>query len=165
MTAFECPTIVSPTIVSPWLGEIRLDPECEIYFPAGLPGFEEERRMAPVEIPAQRPLLYLQSVERARVCFVALPVYVIHPGFRLDISDIPDDERILLGLTGGREAVIGEDVLCVVLLMPSRDSVQVNLNAPIVVNLHNQRAAQIVRPGATPDVWRLSAENGWAPLC
>ncbi|HWF09700.1 MAG TPA: flagellar assembly protein FliW [Bryobacteraceae bacterium] len=155
-------TTAAPTICSPWLGEIRLHPDCEIFFPAGLPGFEDERRIAPVEIPAQRPLVYLQSVESERVCFVALPVYVIDRGFRLEI---PEEERALLLLPEGRDPIIGEDVLCVLLLMPSGDSVQVNLNSPVVINLHNKRGAQIVRPGAPPAGYRLSADNGWTRLC
>jgi flagellar assembly factor FliW len=152
---------VTPAICSPWLGEIRIDPDCEIYFPAGLPGFEDARRLLPVEIPAQRPLVYLQSVERERVCFVGLPVFVVSPGFSLEL---PDEERGLLELAEGHDPVIGEDVLCVVLLMPSGDSVQVNLNAPIVINLHNRRGAQIVRQGAA-SAYRLSTDNGWIPLC
>ncbi len=44
-----------------------------------MPGFEEQRRMIPVEIPSQRPLVYLQSLESDEICFVALPVYVIDP--------------------------------------------------------------------------------------
>ena len=39
------------TIHSPWLGDVESDPQCELLFPAGLPGFEEQHRMLPVEIP------------------------------------------------------------------------------------------------------------------
>jgi flagellar assembly factor FliW len=155
--------MTTQAIHSPFLGEIRLDEDCEIFFPAGLPGFENEHRLLPVEVPAQRPLVYLQSVERERVCFVGLPVYVIQANFRLEI---PDEERTMLGLPDGCEPVIGQDVLCVALLMPSGDTVEVNLNAPIVINLHNRRGAQIVRPAAEGfATYRLSPDNGWTLLC
>jgi flagellar assembly factor FliW len=150
------------TIFSPWLGEIESGPDCEILFPAGLPGFEEERRMIPVEIPAQRPLVYLQSAGNARVCFVALPVYVIDRGFQLKI---PEEERSLLEFPENSEPVIGEDVLCVALLMPAGPTVQVNLNSPVVINLHNRRGVQCVNSGGLPAGYRLSANNGWTRLC
>ena len=66
------------SVVSPWLGEIDWQAGCELQFPAGLPGFEQYRRMVPVEIPSQRPLIYLQSAERGDVCFLALPVLTVH---------------------------------------------------------------------------------------
>jgi flagellar assembly factor FliW len=155
-------TTLQPAIQSPWLGDIELDRDCEILFPAGLPGFEDERRIVPVEIPVQRPLVYLQSVENVRVCFVALPVYVIDAGFQLNI---PDEERSVLQLAEGACPVIGEDVLCLVLLMPSGDSVQVNLGSPIVINLHNRRGVQCVGAGDPAAGYRLSADNGWTRLC
>ena len=63
--------------------------------------------MMPVEIPAQRPLVYLQSLECAEICFVALPVYVIDPAFQLRLSE---EERVLLQLPEDSDPVIGADV-------------------------------------------------------
>ena len=57
---------------TPWLGEICWEAASELYFPVGLPGFEQYRRMVPLEVPSQRPLVYLQSAERGGVCFLAL---------------------------------------------------------------------------------------------
>lgn len=153
----------APALIhSPWLGDIESDPQCELLFPAGLPGFEEQRRMLPVEIPAQRPLLYLQSLDSAEICFVALPVYVIDPEFQLRISD---EERSLLQLPEDRDPVIGADVLCVVLLMRSGRTVQANLNAAVVINLHNRRGVQCVDPSGVSAGFRLSPDSGWTALC
>ena len=60
-------------IRSPWIGEIEWDAQCDLLFPAGLPGFEDVRHMIPVEIPAQRPLVYLQSLEHPDVVCFAFP--------------------------------------------------------------------------------------------
>jgi flagellar assembly factor FliW len=156
------PPSAQAVIHSPWLGDIESDPQCELLFPSGLPGFEEERRMLPVEIPAQRPLLYLQSLDSAGICFAALPVYVIDPEFQLCISD---EERALLRLPEDSSPAIGADVLCVALLMRSGDTVQVNLNAPVVINLHNRRGIQCVNPAGLSACFRLSADSGWTALC
>jgi flagellar assembly factor FliW len=152
----------SRTIHSPWLGDVVLNPQCELFFPSGLPGFEDQCRIVPFEIPVQRPLVYLQSVERAEICFVALPVYVIDPAFQLRISD---EDRSILELPEDCDLVIGADVLCLALLMPSGRSVKANTNASIVINLHNRRAVQCVPPHGLSSRFRLLDERGWTALC
>jgi flagellar assembly factor FliW len=146
-------------VESPWLGEIRWSAAEELCFPAGLPGFERCQRMVPVEIPSQRPLIYLQSVEDARVCFVAMPVLAVWPEFALQISD---DDRAAVGLA--EDAAIGTDVMCLALLLPWGRSVQSNLDAPIVINLQNGRGVQAVAPAGTAGLFRLG-ENGWEAAC
>ena len=149
-------------IHSPWLGDIDADPQCELLFPLGLPGFEDQTRILPIEIPARRPLLYLQSLNDLAICFVALPVYVIDPAFELVLSD---EERSTLGLADDCHPVIGADVLCLALLMPSGQSVQANLGAAVVINLHNRRGIQCVpQPGSTNGL-RILAGNGWVSPC
>jgi flagellar assembly factor FliW len=119
--------------------------------------------MLPLEIPAQRPLVYLQSVESAEVCFVGLPVYAIDPGFKLRISD---EDRSTLLLPEGYDPVIGVDVLCLALLMPATgQTVRVNMNAAIVISLHSRRGVQCTPPAGIAACFRLSADNGWTPLC
>jgi flagellar assembly factor FliW len=147
---------------SPWLGEIEWNPGCELTFPWGLPGFETERRMIPVEIPAQRPLVYLQSLERDNICFVALPVRVIDPSFRLCLQE---EERAALLLPDDREPAIGDDVLCLGLLVPSEHTVKVNLNAPIVINLHNSMGVQCVSTGQGAGCLRLGENGRWEAAC
>ncbi len=78
--------------------------------------------MLPVEIPAQKPLVYLQSLTNPEVCFVSLPVFIVDSGFRLHLSD---DERSILQLNGDGDPTIGVDVLCLALLMPSLGTVRV----------------------------------------
>jgi flagellar assembly factor FliW len=150
------------TIHSPWLGDVESDTGCELLFPFGLPGFEDQRRMVPIEIPAQRPLIYLQSVERAEICFVGLPVYVIDPAFQLRLSD---DERSTLELPEGCDPAIGVDVLCIALLMRPGRSVEANLNASVVINLHNRRGVQCVPVPGRSAGFQLSADDGWTALC
>ncbi len=150
------------TIHSPWLGDVEAGPESEILFPLGLPGFEDEHRMVPVEIPAQRPIVYLQSARTPPVCFMALPVYVIDAGFQLRLSE---EERWALELPEDRAPVIGEDVLCLALLVPCEGGVQANLSCSIVINLHNRRGVQCIPEAGSSGCFRLSAGNGWTALC
>ena len=149
-------------IQSRWLGEIESDPRSELIFPAGIPGFENDRRILPVEIPSQRPLVYLQSVIHPDICFASLPVFVIDPGFRLRLSD---EERSLLQLPESSDPVVGTDVLCLALLMSSGDAVRVNLNAPVVINLHNSRGIQSIATDRAAGYFRLDPSGRWEARC
>jgi flagellar assembly factor FliW len=158
-------------MLSPYLGEIEWERECELQFPAGLPGFEDQKRLVPVEIPSQRPLIYLQSVEKAGVCFLALPVLVVHPGFDLRLSE---DDRSVLGLDrpGLSDKLfesacpaLGTDVLCLALLVPSGRTVKTNLDAPIVINLHNGVGIQAVAAAPRAGSYRLGELGGWEAMC
>lgn len=147
------------------LGEIGWEAANELSFPAGLPGFEQARRMVPVEIPSQRPLVYLQNAENPDICFAALPVLAVNPGFQLQVSD---DDQALLGLEG-ETAILGVDVMCLALLIPGGSGVQTNLRAPIVINLHNGRGVQAVASQAARDasagLWRLCGDGAWEAVC
>jgi flagellar assembly factor FliW len=147
---------------TPHLGEISWDAESELFLPSGLPGFENERHMIPVEIPAHRPLIFLQSTERSGVCFVSLPVMTICPDFKLQLTD---DEREGLQLQETEDPEIGEDVICLALLFPSGRTVEANLDAPVVINLHNSRCLQAVSPGAARGYYRLSDAGTWENVC
>jgi flagellar assembly factor FliW len=152
--------VTREVIASPWLGEIETASDCEMFFPFGIPGFEDMRRVIPVEIPAQRPIVYLLDAERPDVCFVALPILVIDPHFKLTMGE---DERDAIGLAP--EPRIGQDVLCLALLIPSGGSVRANLGSPLVVNLRNLRGIQCAPPDGYSSCVRLSAEGKWEPAC
>jgi flagellar assembly factor FliW len=155
-------TAASQVVHSQWLGEIEFGPNSELFFPAGLPGFEGEHGMLPVEIPAQKPLVYLQSLTNPEICFVSLPVFIVDSGFRLHLSD---EERSILQLSGDGDPAIGVDVLCLALLIASFGTVRVNLNAPVVINLHNSRAVQCVSADTDGGFYRLAENGQWESAC
>ncbi len=153
---------VSEIIRSPHLGNIEWSPGCELYLPMGLPGFEDERRMIPVEVPAQRPLVFLQSLETVGTCFVSLPVRAIFPGFQLRLSE---EDRLTLLFDPERELAIGADVLCLALLVPLENTVQANVDAPVVINLHNRRCLQSLPEERVDGYYRLAEGGIWEPVC
>lgn len=147
---------------TPHLGKLSWDSASELFLPVGLPGFENERRMIPVEIPAHRPLVFLQSAERSGVCFVSLPVLTIYPEFRLNLSE--DDCAALL-IDEKLNPGLGTDVLCLALLIPAGRTVEANLDAPIVINLHNSRCVQSIAPEASGAYYRLNDTAVWERVC
>lgn len=163
MAAFtaEYEPVARNVIMSRFLGEVTKDPASELFLPAGLPGFEDEHVLLPIEIPVHRPLVFLQSTRSPDVCFVCLPVSCITAEFQIHI---PEDDRLGLALDLDKSLVTGEDILCLALLLPSAGSVKTNLDAPIVINLRNYRCAQVLLDSRN-GTRRLTAEGSWQPVC
>src|SRR5215467_1244354 len=67
-------------------GRIPLEPEVEFHFARGLPGFDSRRRFVPLHFPQTDPLIFLQSLEDADLCFITVPVLVVDPEYRLSIE-------------------------------------------------------------------------------
>ena len=128
-----------PVIETKNFGEISYEPESELEFPCGLPGFEERRRFVAVRFAETDPLIYLQSLEDAGLCFPAMPILAIEPHYKLKVGG---EDLEQLGLA--RQPRIGEDVLCLAVLSIRETGPTANLLAPIVVNLRNRRAVQSV---------------------
>ena len=63
-------------------GCLEYDSAATIDFGEGLPGFEYERRFVVVQQPVNHPLVFLQSLQSAGLCFPALPVRVVEPATR-----------------------------------------------------------------------------------
>src|SRR5579859_4877441 len=102
-----------PKCLTKYHGEVEYSDAAIFEFPHGLFGFEAETRFLPIEIPAARPIVFLQSLATPSLCFVALPVFVVDRQYRLAMSS---DDLAELELPVDRPAIIGEDVLCLVLV-------------------------------------------------
>ena len=49
--------------------------------------------------------------------------------------------------------------------MPSPGTVRVNLNAPVVINLHNSRGVQCVSADCDGGFYRLAENGEWESAC
>ena len=124
-----------------YFGELQYEPGGILRFPDGLPGFENEREFLPVEQPSTRPLVYLQSMATAGLCFVGLPVWLVDPDYRLELTE-EDGEKLQIG-----DAAVGpgtEGVLCLALLTVRESGTTANLMAPVVANLRTGVALQAI---------------------
>jgi len=124
-------------------GRVRFSESDLVHFPRGLPGFEHRRRFLPLSLPHSEPLIFLQSLEDAALCFLTLPVLAADPCYRLELAR---EDLALLGLPARPQPRIGADVLCVAVLSIREDGPTLNLLAPVVVNLRNRIAVQAVCP-------------------
>lgn len=132
-----------PQIATPYFGRLSYDPGSVIEFPAGLPGFEQQRRFVPVELADYHPLVFLQSLEPDGPCFPTLPVSAVDPDYRLQAA--PED-LMLVGLPPARQPAMGSEALALAIVTVAETGITANLLAPVVVNLANRRAVQAIRP-------------------
>ena len=108
-----------------------------IEFVAPMPGFPDLTSFALVKLDEDGSLCALRSLEDPRVRFLVVPPGGFFPGYEPEV----DDEAVA---SLGIESV--EDVLLMVVLNagPSLESTTANLVAPVVVNLTNRRARQVI---------------------
>lgn len=122
-------------------GALEYTPASTLEFSEGLPGFESERSFLLVERPDHHPLVFLQSVQTAALCFPALPVLVVESEYQPLLSD---SDLELLGFT--QQPRIGDDAVVLVLIAMHEQDPTANLLAPIVINLRTRAAAQCIDP-------------------
>jgi flagellar assembly factor FliW len=124
-------------------GTITYEPNSIVEFPNGLPGFDQRRQFVALTYPHTEPLVFLQSLEDAGLCFVTLPARSIDQQYRLEVSK---EDLKTIGLEPERQPLIGDDVACVAILTFQESGTTANLLAPVVINTKNLKAVQAISP-------------------
>ena len=124
-------------------GTIGYEPSSILEFPNGLPGFEQQRRFVTLTFPHTRPLVFLQSLDDAALCFITLPVLAIDRNYHLVVSE---EDLKSVGLAPKRQPRIGEDVACLAVLRLQPGNATANLLAPVVINIRPLKAVQAIAP-------------------
>ena len=116
-------------------GDLEYNDEALLQFPRGLPGFEQCRFFVLIQQPQHAPLVHLQSLENAGLCFLAVPVRQIDAGYQLQLQR---EDRDLIPA--------GDPTLELALLAAAADGqITANLLAPIVIHLPTRVGVQSVR--------------------
>jgi flagellar assembly factor FliW len=132
-----------PRLISKYFGELDYGAEAVFEFPWGIPGFEERKAYICVDQPQNHPLIFMQSLDDPKLCFITVPVFVADPEYRLRLT--PED-LTAIDLPHDRPPRIGEEVLCLSLLAVSDGAdPTVNLAAPIVLNLQTRQGIQAIQ--------------------
>jgi len=149
-------------VASRYFGSLEYTSGETFTFPEGLPGFPSETSFLPIEIPEQFPIVYLQSLKTPELCFVSVPVNCLVAGYQLAVSA---EDLALVGF--GPDAAPGPGMLCLALLCFEGDGTAVaNLRAPLVVNVANRRAAQMIQTEAEyPVRFALNAPQETGVCC
>jgi flagellar assembly factor FliW len=142
-------------------GKLEYADDAPIDFPAGIPGFEQERRFVLIGQRTLDPLVFLQSLTTPSLCFLALNVRIVSPGYTLRISD---EDLLTLGLAGRHQPPIGPDLACLAVVHFDENEITANLLAPIVIHIPGRRGAQAIQAGSDYSI-QHRIELVEAPVC
>jgi flagellar assembly factor FliW len=138
-----------PSVETKYFGTLPYAEESVFSFPQGLPAFEDDKSFVLIQAPDQHEapdrgsILFLQSMARASLCFVALPILVVDGKYELAIA--PEDLEEL-GLDVHRQPVLREEVMVLALIsLYDKLPATANLMAPVVLNVKTRRGLQAIR--------------------
>lgn len=124
-------------ITTAYMGEVEINPSQIIKFEHGLPGFEDEKEF--IQLPLSEGSAYqvLQSVKTAGLAFIITSPYAIIADYNFDLED-----SVIQALD--IKSVEEVAVFVIVSLKDTLENSTVNMKAPIVLNIENQKAKQII---------------------
>jgi flagellar assembly factor FliW len=133
-------------------GDLDIDPDQAVHFDDGLLGFPDARRFALIDANAEADLYWLQSLEDGSLAFLATVPWTHFESYE---PEIPDAETDSLGLSSPDDA----SLLCLLTVDRENDRVSANLLGPLVINMRNRHAKQVVLHDATWPVDALLGEK------
>jgi len=131
------------SVETKYFGTLPYAGESVFEFPTGLPAFDDEKAFVLIETAQRAPLVFLQSLTRANLCFLAFPIQVVDPDYALAIA--PEDLEAL-ELEIARQPMLGSEVVVLALISLDDEFVATaNLMAPVVLNVKTRRGLQAIR--------------------
>jgi len=118
-------------------GEIEVEPNAILEFPAGLPAFPEMKRFTMLALNADSPFQWLQSLDDPDLAFALIEPQNHFPDYHVQIK-----REELAALEFGKE-----DKLMIYVIITLDDdpaATTVNLKAPLLINARNLLGRQIV---------------------
>ncbi|MCM3722475.1 flagellar assembly protein FliW [Solibacillus isronensis] len=124
-------------ITTAYMGEVEINPSQIIKFEHGLPGFEDEKEF--IQLPLSEGSAYqvLQSVKTAGLAFIITSPYALIKNYNFDLED-----SVIQALDIKSAGDVA--VFVIVSLKDMLEKSTVNMKAPIVLNIENQKAKQII---------------------
>ena len=120
-------------------GIIEIDEEDFIYFPEGIPGFENSKKYALIGNDAGEAVFFwLQSVDTPELCFVVTDPFMVYDGYGVDVED---EDVELLKITDANKVLS----LTIVIIPEDINEIRVNLKAPILINMDKKLGKQIIQ--------------------
>ena len=116
---------------------VAVDSRQIITFESGLIGLPALKVFALIEDEECLPIRLLQCISVPDFVFVVINPFAIYPGYDIEVSD---DDATTLGIKSAADVL----VLSIVTIPEDTRFVTANLLSPLVVNMKNKRAKQIL---------------------
>ncbi len=142
------------TVKSSRFGEVEVPADRVITLPQGMIGFPQLRRYVLIRHREDSPFFWLQSLEASELAFVVVNPLIFDPQYKFTLSNA---ETKLLAVEDPSQIQVW-----VVVTIPAGkpDQMTANLKAPLVINLANRQAAQIILDDAKYSVQHPLASSG-----
>jgi len=124
-------------IMSRDFGNIEIDKSDIISFGSGLPGFEDLEDFVLLPLAEESPFIIMQAVEDPDVAFVTVEPGNLIQNYEFEISDKVEKKLKI-------ESVSNLLILNIITLKDKIDNSTANLSAPIVINLEEKLAQQVI---------------------
>ncbi|CDF58031.1 flagellar assembly protein FliW [Thermobrachium celere] len=121
-------------ISTKFFGDIIIQEENIIYFNEGIPGLDEYKRFVILDIEDTN-LKCLQSIDEREIAFLIINPWDYFKDYEIELTD---EEVNYLGIKDYKDVIVYNVVTV------RKDKITVNLLAPIVININNMNAKQII---------------------
>lgn len=119
-------------------GELEINDESIIFFPAGIIAFAAQKRFVLIENQDQDlPFHWLQSVDDSNLCFVITNPFLFKKDYEFDLN-----QETLKQLELERKEDV--QVFAIVVVPEDISKMTFNLLAPIIINTENKRGKQVI---------------------
>ena len=112
-----------------------------IEFPNGLPGFPKNREFIMAQEPEERPFAWMQSVSDPDLVFAVVDAYAWVKDFMLEV-----DDEILRDMGSLDPMDYAVYFILRIQEQDSRTTLKAKPNAPVLVNIRNRQARQVIVP-------------------
>ena len=119
-------------------GEIEVEDEKVVHFKKGIPAFEDEHEFVIIPYDEESPYYFMQSLKSPELAFLITTPFIFFPEYSIEVDD---DTMAELNIKNS------EDVLLYSIITIPNGSIRymtANLLAPLVLNIENMQAKQLV---------------------
>lgn len=124
-------------ITSKLFGNVEFSAESVITLDEGLIGISDKKRFLLIEKENFAPFTYFQSVDDPNLVLIVINPFLIEKNYQFYIHD--DDLRSI-----DVQSTDDFQILAVVIFSDRIENIMVNLKAPIIINIHNKKAKQVI---------------------
>lgn len=124
-------------VLTKYFGEIEISKDNIITFNDGVYGFEKYRKYIVIDIENNKNFKCLQSIEEEYIAFIITNPWNFFKGYEIDI---PDDELENLNIV----EIEDMEIQTIVTVPKDMKKMTVNLQAPLILNIKNKIAKQII---------------------
>ncbi|WP_102026689.1 flagellar assembly protein FliW [Salirhabdus sp. Marseille-P4669] len=120
-----------------YYGEIEIKEESILTFESGVPGFQDEKRFTLIKLPENSTFQILQSIKTPELSFAITNPYIFYREYEFQLDEGTKEQ---LGIDHNEDV----SVFCIVTLQETIEKSSLNLQAPVVSNMKNNKAKQII---------------------